>query len=233
MIGSSVVPGLPNRCVMPSSFRSARKAERPVMRFMEAILGGASVATGRHRLRRAAAPEKLWRVRSQNGAGYDALPREPPAPSPVEAWGPETARFSPHAGPVERILAVSSRSPEDRLQDAYPDRSARQRQHGRHLPLALSAAAGGGAGQDSRHARELRYVPAVHADVDHARGIRQWRIGPERLAAPRLPLMPQPARRLRSRVTGYSGLTRVGAGTIGPAVCPSASNRASRRPSAS
>src|SRR6187397_1486388 len=33
MIGSSVVPGLPNRCVMPSSFNSARKAERPVMRF--------------------------------------------------------------------------------------------------------------------------------------------------------------------------------------------------------
>src|SRR4029077_17770572 len=33
MIGSSVVPGLPNRWVMPSSFKSARKAERPVMRF--------------------------------------------------------------------------------------------------------------------------------------------------------------------------------------------------------
>src|SRR5581483_5189506 len=33
MIGSSVVPGLPNRCVMPSSLSSARKAERPVMRF--------------------------------------------------------------------------------------------------------------------------------------------------------------------------------------------------------
>jgi len=28
-MGSSVVPGLPNRCVMPSSFRSAKKAERP------------------------------------------------------------------------------------------------------------------------------------------------------------------------------------------------------------
>src|SRR6476646_750522 len=33
MIGSSVVTGLPNRWVMPSSFKSARKAERPVMRF--------------------------------------------------------------------------------------------------------------------------------------------------------------------------------------------------------
>src|SRR5690349_15936224 len=33
MIGSSVVPGLPNRWVMPSSLSNARKAERPVMRF--------------------------------------------------------------------------------------------------------------------------------------------------------------------------------------------------------
>src|SRR6266700_1383007 len=33
MIGNSVVPGLPNRCVMPSSLSSARNAERPVMRF--------------------------------------------------------------------------------------------------------------------------------------------------------------------------------------------------------
>src|SRR6185312_527730 len=33
MIGNSVVPGLPNRWVMPSSLSSARKAERPVMRF--------------------------------------------------------------------------------------------------------------------------------------------------------------------------------------------------------
>src|SRR4051812_10307484 len=33
MIGNSVVPGLPNRCVMPSSFSNARKADRPVMRF--------------------------------------------------------------------------------------------------------------------------------------------------------------------------------------------------------
>src|SRR6201995_3765200 len=33
MIGNSVVPGLPNRWVMPSSFKSARNAERPVMRF--------------------------------------------------------------------------------------------------------------------------------------------------------------------------------------------------------
>src|SRR5579871_514229 len=33
MIGSSVVPGLPNRCVMPSSLSRARNAERPVMRF--------------------------------------------------------------------------------------------------------------------------------------------------------------------------------------------------------
>src|SRR5579872_3756204 len=33
MIGSSVVPGLPNRCVMPSSLSNARKADRPVMRF--------------------------------------------------------------------------------------------------------------------------------------------------------------------------------------------------------
>src|SRR3569833_3137986 len=34
MIGSAVVPGLPKRCVMPSLLRSARKADRPVMRFM-------------------------------------------------------------------------------------------------------------------------------------------------------------------------------------------------------
>src|SRR4051812_44393840 len=33
MIGNSVVPGLPNRCVMPSSLSSARKAERPVILF--------------------------------------------------------------------------------------------------------------------------------------------------------------------------------------------------------
>src|SRR5262249_13770942 len=33
MIGNSVVPGLPNRWVMPSSLSSARKAERPVIRF--------------------------------------------------------------------------------------------------------------------------------------------------------------------------------------------------------
>src|SRR5258705_6414952 len=38
MIGSSVVPGLPNRCVMPSSFNKARKAERPVMRFFIRLL---------------------------------------------------------------------------------------------------------------------------------------------------------------------------------------------------
>src|ERR1035437_3154146 len=37
MIGSSVVPGLPKRCVIPSSFSSARNAERPVMRFMEGL----------------------------------------------------------------------------------------------------------------------------------------------------------------------------------------------------
>src|ERR1019366_9867037 len=37
MIGSSVVPGLPKRCVTPSSLSSARNAERPVMRFMEAL----------------------------------------------------------------------------------------------------------------------------------------------------------------------------------------------------
>src|SRR6266550_7673809 len=37
MIGSSVVPGLPNRCVMPSSFSNARNAERPVMRFMKVL----------------------------------------------------------------------------------------------------------------------------------------------------------------------------------------------------
>jgi hypothetical protein len=30
-----VVPGLPNRCVMPSSFSNARKAERPVIRFIK------------------------------------------------------------------------------------------------------------------------------------------------------------------------------------------------------
>src|SRR6266404_1435907 len=35
MIGSSVVPGLPNRWVMPSSLSKARNAERPVMRFIE------------------------------------------------------------------------------------------------------------------------------------------------------------------------------------------------------
>src|ERR1700761_4647274 len=33
MTGNSVVPGLPNRCVIPSSFSNARNAERPVMRF--------------------------------------------------------------------------------------------------------------------------------------------------------------------------------------------------------
>src|SRR4029079_8431011 len=38
MIGNSVVPGLPHRCVMPSSFRSARNAERPVKRFLVAML---------------------------------------------------------------------------------------------------------------------------------------------------------------------------------------------------
>src|SRR5439155_23242976 len=33
MIGNSVVPGLPNRWVTPSSFSSARNAERPVILF--------------------------------------------------------------------------------------------------------------------------------------------------------------------------------------------------------
>src|SRR3979409_2264497 len=37
MIGNSVVPGLPNRCVMPSSLSNARNAERPVMRFMKVL----------------------------------------------------------------------------------------------------------------------------------------------------------------------------------------------------
>src|ERR1700732_2407042 len=38
MIGNSVVPGLPKRCVMPSSFSKARNAERPVMRFFIRLL---------------------------------------------------------------------------------------------------------------------------------------------------------------------------------------------------
>src|SRR6185503_20194896 len=33
MIASSVVPGLPKRCVTPSSMRSCRKAARPVVMF--------------------------------------------------------------------------------------------------------------------------------------------------------------------------------------------------------
>src|ERR1700730_3640398 len=37
MIGSSVVPGLPNKWVMPSSLSNARNAERPVMRFMKVL----------------------------------------------------------------------------------------------------------------------------------------------------------------------------------------------------
>src|ERR1700716_975498 len=37
MIGNSVVPGLPNRCVTPSSLSNARNAERPVMRFMKVL----------------------------------------------------------------------------------------------------------------------------------------------------------------------------------------------------
>src|SRR3978361_2299509 len=37
MIGNSVVPGLPNRWVMPSSLSNARNAERPVMRFMKIL----------------------------------------------------------------------------------------------------------------------------------------------------------------------------------------------------
>src|ERR1700737_3237283 len=37
MIGNSVVPGLPNRCVMPSSLSNARNAERPVIRFMKVL----------------------------------------------------------------------------------------------------------------------------------------------------------------------------------------------------
>src|SRR4051812_22730544 len=38
MIGSSVVPGLPKRCVTPSSCRRARNAFRPVMRFIESVV---------------------------------------------------------------------------------------------------------------------------------------------------------------------------------------------------
>src|ERR1700720_3767296 len=48
MIGNSVVPGLPNRCVMPSSLSSARNAERPVMRFFIGLLQPAAVAVGDH-----------------------------------------------------------------------------------------------------------------------------------------------------------------------------------------
>ena len=40
MIGSSVVPGLPNRCVTPSSLSSARNAERPVMWFLGVLASG-------------------------------------------------------------------------------------------------------------------------------------------------------------------------------------------------
>src|SRR3981081_1001719 len=37
MIGNSVVPGLPNRCVTPSSLSNARNAERPGMAFMKGL----------------------------------------------------------------------------------------------------------------------------------------------------------------------------------------------------
>src|SRR6266404_4583176 len=46
MIGSSVVPGLPNRCVTPSSLSSARNAERPVMRFMKVLPFPKAVTVG-------------------------------------------------------------------------------------------------------------------------------------------------------------------------------------------
>src|ERR1700675_3846690 len=46
MIGSSVVPGLPNRWVMPSSFSKARNAERPVMRFFMSPPARGALACG-------------------------------------------------------------------------------------------------------------------------------------------------------------------------------------------
>src|SRR4051812_19491408 len=48
MIGSSVVPGLPNRCVMPSSLSSARKAERPVILFFITVVSSDRRALTRH-----------------------------------------------------------------------------------------------------------------------------------------------------------------------------------------
>src|SRR5665213_534623 len=68
MIGSSVVPGLPNRCVMPSSFSKARNAERPVMRFMKGLLLPAVFPPGSDHHGRSAA------ARSMEGAhGCPAL----------------------------------------------------------------------------------------------------------------------------------------------------------------
>src|SRR5205085_2393442 len=68
MIGSSVVPGLPNRCVMPSSFSSARKAERPVIRFFIRLLQSAgSLIRGAH------ADDQTCRAQAIEGAFMAAL----------------------------------------------------------------------------------------------------------------------------------------------------------------
>src|SRR5689334_25169077 len=57
MIGSSVVPGLPNRCVTPSSFSRARNAERPVILFF--IVPPARRFVGRAGWR---ADDQTWRA---------------------------------------------------------------------------------------------------------------------------------------------------------------------------
>src|SRR5262245_6452718 len=56
MIGSSVVPGLPNRCVTPSSFSNARNAERPVILFFIVPPARRFVGRGME------ADDQTWRV---------------------------------------------------------------------------------------------------------------------------------------------------------------------------
>src|SRR6185295_6153822 len=87
MIGNSVVPGLPNRWVMPSSLSSARKAERPVMRF---FISGRFLLPGPV-ARGVSQHEQTWRVDAMECA-HACL-----------AWASTHSKIV--AGELERIVA--------------------------------------------------------------------------------------------------------------------------------
>src|ERR1700730_5217590 len=91
MIGSSVVPGLPNRCVTPSFFSNSRNAERPVMRFIEALPFPRASPSGRRHHDRLHPIEPLHPI---------ALPK--PQSSPDEVFGKHNGRQRKNSVPKSR-----------------------------------------------------------------------------------------------------------------------------------